>query len=275
MTKFRAASNYDTVQEIRDNVDFSLPYDKGPSGNEETFFKNIFDDLGEKAEAEFTVSVGDAFGQFWATWLPDGEKSSNYADLARKGSAFIDGKAPMPILSISEVVPGESPEIQKIMWPGRNNTNGFNLTSYEVTPFEFGSWAGGRIQAFMPTKWLGTSMKDGSAQNSSKCVVGFDKLSFMQGTTANAFCVSIIDALYNIPLFAKRELLGSQSDTVDVSGTPIPEDDEDNRFVQLVNITASNYQQTFNQSLWSTVPNPFEDYSEAMSGITELLLVSL
>ena len=92
----------------------------------------------------------------------------------------------MPLMSLAEVVPGLSPNIGGILYPGNNATNGFNLTAYEISPFYFGSWAGGRVQAFFPTKYLGTNMSDGKP-TSDQCFVGFDKLSFVQGSTANAF----------------------------------------------------------------------------------------
>lgn len=186
----------------------------------------------------------------------------------------------MPIMCFAEVVPGQSPEIGKLMFPGNNATNGFNLTSYEVTPFEFGSWLGGRVQAFMPTKWLGTSMSKGSPQNSSECVVAFDKFTFIQGTTVDAFTAWFIESFYGIPTFAKRALhdflprqaSGNTSTTDDI---PVPSAQEDNPLVEIVQETASNFNQTFNESLWATYPNPFEDYNDDMNGISELLLVSL
>lgn len=181
----------------------------------------------------------------------------------------------MPILALSEVIPGVSPEIGKIAFPGRNQTNGFNLTSYEVNPYEFGSWAGGRIQAFFPTKWLGTSMSDGSPSNTSQCVLGFDKFTFVQGSTADAFDAWFIDSFYDIPVFAKRDLDTRQSSSKDdIDDIPIPENQENNQLVFTVNETASIFETTFNQSLWATYPNPFENYNDAMKGVDELLLVS-
>ncbi|KAM6508344.1 hypothetical protein FALCPG4_018217 [Fusarium falciforme] len=112
----------------------------------------------------------------------------------------------MPILTFAEVIPSKSPEIGKLMYPSFNNTNMFNLTAYEVTPFEFGSWLGGRVQAFINTEYLGTAMSKGKAQNTSECVRGFDKLTLMQVSTANVFTALFIDLFYGVPVFAKRDL---------------------------------------------------------------------
>lgn len=178
----------------------------------------------------------------------------------------------MPIMVLSEVVPGESPEIGRIMFPGRNSTNGFNLTSYEVNPYEFGSWLGGRVQAFFPTRYLGTNMSDGTAQNDSQCVQGFDKLTFIQGSTTDAYNAYLIDAFYKIPIFTKRwvGLEARQSSSDDI---PIPKGQEQNPLVEIVNQTASNFGQSFNASLWATYPNPFANYNDDMSGVDQLLLL--
>ncbi|KAM5347248.1 hypothetical protein ACJ41O_010253 [Fusarium nematophilum] len=270
-----AANNFTTTAEILKATNFSASYIEGPAGNSSDFFKGIFENTGAKAEAGFPVSVADTFGQFWGTWLPEDMIFSDYSDIAAPGTAFEIGDAPMPIMVLSEVIPGESPEIGKIMYPGFNRTNGFNLTSYEVTPFEFGSWLGGRVQGFMPTEWLGTAMSNDKVQNRSQCVRGFDKLTLMQGTTANAFNAWFIDSFYGIPVFAKRGLQKRQdpSPPSDINDIPIPSDQQDNPQVQLVNETAEFFDLTFNESLWATFPNPFQDYNEAMQGVSELLLI--
>ncbi|KAH6887029.1 acyl transferase/acyl hydrolase/lysophospholipase [Thelonectria olida] len=268
-----ASTNFTSVDEIRKAINFSVPYDEGPSGDTDKFFNGIFENAGAKAEAGFPVSVADIFGQFWGNWLPEGQVYSDYSDIALPGGVFAQGGGPMPIVTLAEVVPGESPEIGKIMYPGNNKTNGFNLTSYEVTPFEFGSWLGGRVQAFIATEWLGTAMSDGKVQNKSECVQGFDKFTLVQGSTADAFCAYWVDAFYDIPIFAKRGLEARQQSPDDANDIPIPPGQEQSPLVQLVNETASNFDMTLNESLWATYPNPFMNYNDAMEGISELLLV--
>ena len=179
----------------------------------------------------------------------------------------------MPIILLSEVVPGSSPSVGGIMYPGVNSTN---LTIYEQTPFEFGSWIGGRVQAFMPTKYLGTAMNNGTPANLSHCVNGFDKMTFAQGSTANAWNFWFIDAFYNIALFYKRDKVTSpnkRAASPTNSPIPIPQGQSSNQQVVLVNNTATFFNQTFNQSMWATYPNPFENYNKAMKGETELLIV--
>ncbi|KAF5025162.1 hypothetical protein F66182_2738 [Fusarium sp. NRRL 66182] len=268
-----AANNFTTTASVKKVTKFSTSYASGPDGNQTAFLADIFENTGAKVESGFPVSVADTFGQFWGTWLPEDKLYSNYSDIADDDTAFTLGDAPMPIMCFAEVVPGKSPEIGKLMYPGFNESQRFNFTAYEVTPFEFGSWVGGRVQAFVPTQWLGTAMSEGKPQNTSECVEGFDKLTLMQGTTANAFTAWFIDSFYGIPVFAKRWLHERQETNPDINDVPIPSDQYDNPLVQLVNETAEYFDLTFNQSMWARYPNPFEDYNDDMNGVSELLLV--
>lgn len=141
------------------------------------------------------------------------------------------------------------------MYPDINDA-----TTYEQTPFEFGNWIGGRIQAFLPTKFLGTAMKKGRPSNPKQCVNGFDKMTFTQGTIGNAWNFWFIDEFYNVSLCWKRNI-------------PIPPSQEKNPQVDLVEDVAKTFKQSFNQSLWATYPNPFENLNEEMHDVKELFLV--
>ncbi|KAJ0340844.1 hypothetical protein COL922a_002969 [Colletotrichum nupharicola] len=266
-----AANDFVSIAELRKAINFTVDYTKGKDDNQDQYLEDIFEDMGAKAEQGLPVSVADAFGKFWAVYLPENKTYGNFSDLTAQNTVFSRGEAPMPILALSEVIPGQSPSIQNIMWPGRNATNGFNLTSYEVTPFEFGSWRGGRVQAFMPTMYLGTSMSNGTAQNSSECVMGFDKYTFLQGSTADAFDAWFIDDWYGVPTFAKRELESRQ--TASNNNITVPPGKEGNGEVELVINTAQNFNQSFNDSLWATYPNPFENMNPAMQNFDNLLLL--
>lgn len=241
----------------------------GPTGNETEYYDQLFENAGAKAEANYSVSVVDVFGQQFGQYLPREWRYRSYSDIASRNHSFSLGTGPMPIVTLAEVIPGQSPNVGGIMYPGNNATNAFNLTSYEITPFEFGSWLGGRVQAFMPTRWLGTRMNRGVPRANDSCVAGFDKFTFIQGSTANAFNFWFIDAWYNIPLFAKRSLqaFGLHRRQSSSGGIVIPADQADSPLVQLVNATADNFEQTFNDSLWATYPNPFQGYNAAMSSL--------
>lgn len=72
----------------------------------------------------------------------------------------------------------------------------FNATIFEWNPLEFGAWSGPSAgpSAFFPTKYLGTKMSDGKPVNNDKCIVGFDRASFMLGCAADAVSFWQIEA---------------------------------------------------------------------------------
>lgn len=271
-----ATNNFSSISSLRQAVNFTTDYNVGPTGNATEYYTELFENVGAKAELGFPVSAVDVLGQMFRTYLPKSWGYKSFSDIAGAGHAFTRGTGPMPIVTLAEVVPGKSPSIHGIMYPGPNATNLINLTSYELSPFEFGSWKGGRVQAFFPTKWLGSAMRKGKPQAKDSCVNGFDKVTMIQGSTGNAFNFWFIDGWYGIPLFAKRsiETLFSkrQSSSNDIV---IPAGEEDDPLVVLVNQTAVNFNQSFSDSMWATYPNPFQGYNEAMTGVEELTLVSV
>jgi len=258
---------------VRATANLTADYQVGPAGNQTAHILASYKNAYIKFLSGFPVSVTDVFGQFYRQYLPTSWGYKNFSNVADPGQAFSKGLAPMPIILLSEVAPGSSPSIGGIMYPGVNSTN---LTIYEQTPFEFGSWIGGRVQAFMPTKFLGTTMNNGTPANLSHCVNGFDKMTFTQGSTGNAWNFWFIDDFYNIPLFYKRDKIAKPSKRASAptpSSIPIPSSQDTNPLVQLVNNTATFFNLTFNQSMWATYPNPFENYNKAMQGESELLIV--
>jgi len=267
-----SANNFSSTEELTKAVNFSVNYVVGPDGNATEYQTNIFENVGAKAEAGFPVSATDAFGQFWSTYLNEDWMFGNFSDVAANGTSFTAHEGPMPLVSFAEVLPGYSPQVHGIFYPGNNGTNGFELTAYEISPFYFGSWAGGRVQAFMPTKYLGTNMSDGKP-TSDQCFVGFDKMTFVQGTTATAFNFWFIDDWYGIPLFAKRalsRLWRRQSDDIQV-----PPDQEDNPLVEIVNQTATYFNESFGDAMYAIYPNPFNNLKNApyMKNNSYLLLL--
>jgi lysophospholipase len=274
VTKFsRASNNFSSVEQLRADVNLTANYLKGPAGNQTAHVASAFKTASEKARSGLPVSITDILGQFFKQYLPASWEYKNFSNVADADHAFSSGLSPMPIVLYSEVVPGHSPEIGGIMYPGVNSTN---LTIYEQTPFEFGSWVGGRVQAFMPTRYLGTAMHNGTPIASNHCITGFDKMTFTQGGTGNAWNFWFIDDFYNIPLFYKRDANAPVSDAASPSANssiPIPLSQTQNPLVVLVNSTANIFNQTFNQSMWATYPNPFQNYNKEMGGVKELLVV--
>lgn len=250
-----ATNNFTTVEEITKTINYTTNYEIGRGGNVTKYYTDLFENAGAKALLGYPVTTADIFGQWWATYMPEKWQFANYSTIADSKSAFSMHDAPMPIMTYAEVVYGESPAIGGIMFPGPNGTNNFNLTSFEINPFEFGSWVGGRVQGFWPTEYLGTNNTAGKPYN-DQCVVGFDKMTFVTGTSGWAFNFYLVSDWYNIPLFAKRHLEGRQTSTVNATtgGIQIPPvpDWEENPFFSLLNQTASEFGISWNDALWST-----------------------
>ncbi|KAJ4387370.1 hypothetical protein N0V93_007961 [Gnomoniopsis smithogilvyi] len=274
-----ASNQFNTIDDIRKAVNFSEDYTTGPSGDQADYIEDSISNAVAKQESGFPVSITDIFGQWLGTYLPEGWKNNSFSDLARLNTSFSNGTGPMPILGLAEVIPGRSPKISNILYPGRNSTNGFNLTEYEVTPFEFGSWYGGRVQGFMPLEWLGSAMRKGTPSG-RMCVTDFDRFTFLQGSTANAWNIWLIQDFDGTELFAKRDSprvpeagLLPRQDVGAPDDVIIPLSKDDDFQAIFLNTTADALGQSFNDTLWAWVPNPFEDYNDAMMGVSDLLLV--
>lgn len=267
-----ASNNFSTIDELRVNSDLTTDYLTGPTGNATQYFTELFTNAYFKFGEGFPVSATDILGQMFRQYLAPSWTYKDVSDIASTPNhAFALGAAPMPIVLYSEVVPGSSPSIGNILYPNVNDA-----TIYEQTPFEFGSWIGGRIQAFIQTKFLGTTMTKGRPAKPHQCVNGFDKMTLAQGSTGNAFNFWFIDDFYGIPLFYKRDESSSLSERANPStnsSIPIPPSQANNPLVDLVSQTAKLFQQTFNQSMWATYPNPFRNFNQKMQDVSELLLV--
>lgn len=264
---FSAANNFSSLEDLRKTGNLTRNYLTG-SGNQTAYFQGIFENMGAKAKAGFGVGAVDVLGQWFGQYLPPSWRYKTVSDLAGPASALAAGLGPLPITLLSEVIPGSSPEVGNILYP-----NVSDPTIYEQTPFEFGSWAGGRVQGFIPTKYLGSRMLSGKPANTSQCVNNFDQIMFNQGSTGNAWNFWLIDAFYNVALFWKRGL--DRRTSTPPATIPIPPSRYSDPDVQIINDTATVFNQTFNQSIWATYPNPFHNYTAAMADVAELLIVRI
>lgn len=84
---------------------------------------------------------------------------------------------------------------------------------YEFNPYEFGSWDTG-IQAFTPTKYLGSALNNGQPVNAKQCISHFDHLGFTFGASSAIFaalyCNKTIEQL-PIPLVVALEDIVKQA----------------------------------------------------------------
>jgi lysophospholipase len=184
-----AGNNYPTITNLKDSLwkpafqdsllvpDNLLVFDA---------YGDVVDDLAAKQIQGFSPTLTDPWGRLLSYQLlsgPDGGANVTLSSVAEL-SNFTCHAVPYPIITTLGVKTfnGEC-------FPGPN------ATTYEFTPFEFGSWDSD-VSAFTPTKYLGTSLSDGQPTNSGACIEKYDNLGYILGTSStlfNEFCTTIPD----------------------------------------------------------------------------------
>ena len=67
---------------------------------------------------------------------------------------------------------------------------GIEATVYEITPLELASYDPS-LSAGMNMTYVGTHLKNGRPETGTSCVVGFDQVGFVMGTSASLFNVGL------------------------------------------------------------------------------------
>ncbi|PMD48090.1 FabD/lysophospholipase-like protein [Hyaloscypha variabilis F] len=170
-------------------------------------FASMFIDIGQKYAAGFNVSTSDFLGRDFAyEFLPGvrGGLGVTWSGI-RSQSKFISHEMPLGMVQAT-ALEADDPRYYGYQVPSSDSP------FYEFTPFEFGSWDS-RIAAFTPMEWTGTQISDGTPVNSSACVRGFDRASFVMGTAASAFNFWEVEDISNGTLvpFSKRSLSQSSA----------------------------------------------------------------
>ncbi|KAA8576077.1 hypothetical protein MFRU_009g00320 [Monilinia fructicola] len=171
-----AGNNYPTVSHLRDNL-WETAFQESlfdPQGILFTkAYAKIVAELLEKEAAGFHTTLTDPWGRLLSyQLLVDGGESTTFSSVATL-SSFTSHAAPFPIIT-GRGVKTFSGECQ----PGPN------ATMYEFSPYEFGSWDSD-ISAFTPTKYLGTTLKNGVP--TGECTTNYDNLGYILGTSSNLF----------------------------------------------------------------------------------------
>ncbi|RLV91565.1 hypothetical protein JA1_003801 [Spathaspora sp. JA1] len=140
-----------------------------------SYFKQLNQDLDDKRDAGFDVSLTDMWGralshQFFSE-LEDFGAALTWSTL-QSSNVFTNHEMPFPIV----VSVGREPGTLVIS---------DNSTVFEFNPFEMGSWDPTLYQ-FTPVKYLGTEYNNGSPVNDS-CIGGFDNAGFIMGTSSSLF----------------------------------------------------------------------------------------
>lgn len=137
-------------------------------------YAEILVDINAKESAGFDSTLADLWARLLGYQLLqglDGGVASTLSGVQSK-SNFASHNVPYPIITALNA----------------DLTTGYcvptaNASVWELTPFEYGSWADD-VKAFAPTKYMGSSLSKGAA---STCYNGYDNLGFVLGTSSNVF----------------------------------------------------------------------------------------
>jgi lysophospholipase len=140
-------------------------------------YAKVIVDIQAKQAAGFLPTLTDPWGRLLAYQLlqgDDGGAAKTFSGVTTL-SNFTSYNVPYPIITalgvktwLGECIPGP------------------NATTYEFTPYEFGSWDSD-VSAFTPTAYLGSSLSGGVPTTSNVCVKNYDNLGYVLGTSSNIY----------------------------------------------------------------------------------------
>jgi len=201
-------NNFTTVSALRDDpsvwqFDNSI-LEGPPSGgiqflNTASYYSDLYDEVEGKINAGFDASLTDYWGRALSFQLinaTDGGPAYTWSSIAQT-EGFQNAEQPFPISLADARAPG-----QKIV--------SLNSSNFEFNPFEMGTWDP-TTYGFIPTRYLGTNMTNGSVADDSRCTIGFDNAGFVMGTSSSLFNTLILqlnDSSLDIPDFL-RDAVGS------------------------------------------------------------------
>lgn len=139
------------------------------------YFDEVFDDVGDKADAGFNTSITDYWGRTLSYQLigaEDGGPAYTWSSIALEDK-LISGDTPLPLL----VADGRAPGVQLV---------GGNATVYEFNPWEFGTFDPTTF-GFAPLEYLGSEFSGGVLPSNKECVRGFDNAGYVMGTSSSLF----------------------------------------------------------------------------------------
>ncbi|EGW32080.1 uncharacterized protein SPAPADRAFT_55616 [Spathaspora passalidarum NRRL Y-27907] len=147
------------------------------------FYKELLIEVKDKKRAGFHTSLTDYWGRALARKIfTTAARTPGVTMTAATNilSSFQNYEQPFPIIGTVEKDP-----------TGGDSTS-VDSHSFEFTPFEFGSWDS-YLNAFIPMKYLGTTLKSGIStqpspiENQSYCISGFDNVGFITATSSSLF----------------------------------------------------------------------------------------
>jgi lysophospholipase len=211
-----AASNWQTVSTLTEKL-WRVAFDDGllsPGGFKALIVGGqIFQDVQEKDAEGFDPTLTDTWSRLLSYQLFEGriyDKNMNTLSSIIEKTGFQHREVPYPIMTAVLVPDGQCKA--SLMSP-----------MVEMHPYEWGSWDIG-IEAFTNSMYLGTALQNGQVVHSGNCVVGYDNLGYIMGTSSNIFtevCTqqNSLDAT-NLTIIMAEATLGKGK--VSVGDTDVP-----------------------------------------------------
>ncbi len=181
-----AGNNYPTITSLKTGLwetafqDSILDPDQLLAG---IAYAELINDLKAKNAAGFPPTLTDPYGRLLSYQLLkglDGGVSDRLSGII-SSSNFSAHNVPYPIIT--------SLGVQETKGQCEPLPNG---TQYELHPYEFGSWDTG-VAAFTDTSFLGSSLSNGSPTKAGSCIMNYDNLGYVLGSSSNLFneaCIS-------------------------------------------------------------------------------------
>lgn len=182
-----AGNNYPTISSLKDNLWKQAFQDSLLDPNyllAAVAYVEATNDILAKQAAGFPPTLTDPWGRLLSYQLlygNDGGVATRLSSITGF-SNFTSYNVPYPIITSLGVKTFQG---QCLPEP--------NATTYELTPYEFGSWDSG-VSAFTPTQYLGTALSNGRPSNGT-CIQNYDNLGYILGTSSTVFN----EACANVP----------------------------------------------------------------------------
>ncbi|EME48389.1 hypothetical protein DOTSEDRAFT_141428 [Dothistroma septosporum NZE10] len=139
------------------------------------YYSQLVDQVHGKEDAGFNTTITDYWGRALSYQLvnaTDGGPDFTFSSIATQ-DFFTQGTAPLPLIVTDNRSPGEV-------------LVGTNSTVFTISPWELGS-DDPTLYGFAPLQYVGTNFTNGSPRNDERCVVGFDSVSYVMGTSSSLF----------------------------------------------------------------------------------------
>jgi lysophospholipase len=186
-----AGNNYPTISSLENDLwkpafqDTLLVPGASPAAGVDIAL--IVNDILAKQAAGFPPTLTDPYGRLLSYQLLyglDGGVATRLSSITGF-SNFTTHNVPYPIITALGVK-----TFQGDCLPGPN------ATQYEFHPFEFGSWDAG-VKAFTRTAYLGSPLANG-VSSTGTCIMNYDNLGYVLGTTSSLFNEICVVAPNNI-----------------------------------------------------------------------------